>query len=184
MQYMGTLTGGRWFDPGLFRAGMILFSFGVGEDVSFEQEAMKYGVKVHCFDPTPKSRIFMQGLHDDRIDFHQFGIWEKDMEVNFYYPENNDWVSCSLTHMRSDSYFVGSVYRLDSIIGLLAKKPDMVKLDIEGAEYKVLEQMIAEGLLPEILMVEFHSGLPPELSTALSAKYTERYVYDNDYLYL
>jgi hypothetical protein len=35
---------------------------------------------------------------------------------------------------------------------------DILKLDIAGAEYAVLDQMIADRILPECLLVEFHQG--------------------------
>jgi len=33
---------------------------------------------------------------------------------------------------------------------------DLLKIDIEGAEYQVLDNMLHENILPTILCIEFH----------------------------
>ena len=35
---------------------------------------------------------------------------------------------------------------------------DLLKMDIEGAEYAVLDDMLQSGILPDQLLVEFHHG--------------------------
>jgi hypothetical protein len=40
----------------------VIYSFGVGEDISFDLELIQnYGVVVHAFDPTPKSIQWVRG---------------------------------------------------------------------------------------------------------------------------
>ena len=41
---------------------------------------------------------------------------------------------------------------------LLHEKIDLLKLDIEGAEYGVLRDMLDIGILPTQILVEFHHG--------------------------
>lgn len=182
MEYLGTETGGRWFPTEEIREGMVLFSFGVGEDISFELELLSRGVEVYCFDPTPKSKIYIEALNEPRIHFYPVGLWIKDMDVNFYYPERDEWVSCSITNMRSKDYFVGTVKTLRTIIDELEIAPDILKLDIEGAEYRVIDKM---KTFPPILMVEFHDNEEHGMYVQwIGANYENCFNSNKDYLFL
>ena len=41
------------------------------------------------------------------------------------------------------------------------RKVDLVKMDIEGAEYSVVKDMLASGMLPGILLIEFDEAHTP-----------------------
>jgi hypothetical protein len=52
-------------------------------------------------------------------------------------------------------------YRLCSVVARLQSGvPDLLRMDIEGAEYAVLDDMLATGILPRQLLVEFHHRFP------------------------
>src|ERR1700682_4716227 len=48
---------GAWcFCPEDINANAVVYSFGVGEDISFERELIqRFEARVHAFDPTPRS---------------------------------------------------------------------------------------------------------------------------------
>jgi hypothetical protein len=49
------------------------------------------------------------------------------------------------------------VYRIATLVDMLRlPAPDLIKMDIEGAEYAVLPDLLASGLHPDQLLVEFH----------------------------
>ncbi len=63
----------------------IVYSFGIGEDASFDAALVeKYGLTVHAFDPTPKSIEWVkkQGFSDQFV-MHEYGIAAFDGTVSF-----------------------------------------------------------------------------------------------------
>jgi hypothetical protein len=57
----------------------------------------------------------------------------------------------------SKSSAEGLVYRLGSILGKLGhQRVDLLKLDIEGAEYSVIQDLVKEAIPIDQLLVEFH----------------------------
>jgi hypothetical protein len=73
----------------------VVYSFGVGEDVSFDLDLMnRYGLCVHIFDPTPKSIEWVRSQHfSDQVLFHEYGLAAVDGEISFNPPENPAHVS-------------------------------------------------------------------------------------------
>lgn len=165
------------------------YLFGAGEDISFDIALIRrFGAEVHVFDPTPRAKTHVDGLIDatragrsfpvnndpdisyeievadlERLHFHPIGIWSRSDRLRFYAPANPDHVSHSAVNLqRTDSYFEAEVQPLDQIISECGHAlPDLVKLDIEGAEYEALGAMLAANALPAHLLVEFDEGNQP-----------------------
>lgn len=139
-----------------------IFSFGAGYDISFDLAAVdRFGCTVLVFDPTPKSVAWMSGqILPDRVKFHTIGIDDADGEAEFHSPSNPEHVSFAInrTPAANGSYSVTArVMRLESIIAYLdAAPPDIVKLDIEGFEYRVIDDILSGPIRPTQLLVEFH----------------------------
>lgn len=166
---LGDPNYGAWtFCPeGLTRGG-IVYSFGVGEDISWDLAIIEqYGVTVHAFDPTPRSAEYVkrQSLPREFV-FHPYGLADYDGTALFYPPENSEWVSHTLLRRRSTAgkAIEVVVHRLETIMSLLGhERIDLLKMDIEGAEYGVIEDIlncspVAGGA--EQLLVEFHHRFP------------------------
>jgi len=182
MEYLGTETGGRYFPLERIKPGMVMLSFGVGEDISFELEMMDRGVIVHCFDPTPKSVKYIKSLGRD-VSFYAWGIACKSGKHRFYLPANRDYVSCSIVNLQGTAdYFTAQCYTLADIMHKIGLDHiDILKLDIEGLEYQLLDQIE----LPPILMVEFHSnGDPTDFAWMLTDNYSDVFVNGQDHLFL
>ena len=76
--------------------------------------------------------------------------------LRFYAPRNEAHVSFGRQCRRTDRFFEAQV----STVRELAKKLDdtdieIIKMDIEGAEYAVLSSLMDQGPLPSTLCVEF-----------------------------
>ncbi|KGB54075.1 methyltransferase, FkbM family [Sphingopyxis sp. LC81] len=143
-------------------ADPLIYSFGVGEDISFDLEAIeRFGATIHAFDPTPRSRRWVdkQSL-PSAFKFHPIGLAAKDGEAEFFAPEVDEYVSFSAQPAAlSDPALAirAPVKRLSTIIDELGTGvPDVLKMDIEGFEYAVLDDLIACDLRPAQLLVEFH----------------------------
>lgn len=121
--------------------GALIYSFGVGEDISFDLGAIKwFGCKVHAFDPTPKSKSWVgqQSLPSDYI-FHPEGVAAEDGEAKFAPPTNERHVSFSSTRacsQNSVNVIIAPVRRVLTFIERLGTDvPCIIKMDVEGFEY-------------------------------------------------
>jgi FkbM family methyltransferase len=151
--------------PGSLSESSVVYSFGVGEDVSFDLELIRrFRVELHAFDPTPRSIdwITSQPL-PHRFIFHNFGIHDHDGIAVFTPPENANHVSYSALQRRTTSVSAikGRVHRLATIMEQLGHTDlDLLKMDIEGAEYGVLADLVRCHIPVKQLLVEFHHRWP------------------------
>ena len=184
MHYLGTEYGGWEIPVKSIDTDSNIISVGAGEDISFDTElAKKYGCNVHIFDPTPRARVHFEGTRKlinnsckapinnsttefydidaetfKLLDYHEVGVWEEDKIMKFFSPSNKEHVSHSINNMHNtDEFFEAQCLCLDSICNLLSiNKINLLKLDVEGAEYAILKNMISKKIKPVLLLVEFH----------------------------
>lgn len=154
-------------------AGSIVYSFGLGQNASFELELMRRtGCEVFGFDPTPSSAAWVAAQElGQRFHFIDVGIADMDGELRFFAPDNPDHISYSIRPGKSSRIgrsfgtsasregVTAKVMTLASIMRMLAhSKIDMLKMDIEGAEDKVIQNLSSTSIRPEQFLVEFHHG--------------------------
>ena len=161
---LGTKYGGYHMPSVFVRPGMVCYSAGVGEDVSFDEGLIKrFGCKVFAFDPTPRAASFVQDHCANLLDFsfYNIGVWSEDAIMKFYSPKNSEHVSHSIVNIQKTSdYFEAKCMKLSSIMEMLGHSQiDILKLDIEGAECAVLDNMISESIKVGILTVEFNQPI-------------------------
>src|ERR1700737_666293 len=151
----------RWcFCPGGLNASSTVYSCGVGEDISFDLELIhRFGVRVHAFDPTPRSIAWVQkqSLPTEFV-FHKFGTADFDGRCKFVPPENPGHVSHTLLARKSPWPPVEvEVRRVRTMMDTLGHNHiDLLKMDIEGAEYGVLSDLLDCRIPVKQLLVEFH----------------------------
>jgi FkbM family methyltransferase len=155
-------AGGIWcVCPQYLSDRSVVYSFGIGEDISFEAALLsKYSMMVNAFDPTPRSIqwIKTQPL-PERFIMHEFGIADYDGVATFHAPENENHVSYSLMHkVHSVSESIEApVYRLRTIMEKLGHDHiGLLKIDIEGAEYDVIADVLRSKISVKQLLIEFH----------------------------
>ncbi len=162
---LGSEYGGWEVAIELIDKDSVVYSVGVGEDASFDLALInRYGLIIHAFDPTPKS---ISWVH--RQDFppnfvlHEYGVAGYDGEASFNPPENPNHVSHTILVRAStkDRSITVPVKRLATIMKELGHEHlDLLKMDIEGAEYAVVENMSRSAIRPTQLLVEFHHRFP------------------------
>lgn len=161
---LGTEYGGYVLDSSMMRNNAVFYSLGIGEDISFDLSAIeRFGAAVEAFDPTPKVKkwVASQSL-PDQFHFHDSGIADFDGEAAFYLPPKKDWVSHSMISARqySRECLRLPVMRLSTAMQRLRHSQiDVLKIDIEGAEYRVIEDLVREHIPVRQLLVEFHHRL-------------------------
>lgn len=126
---------------------------------------------VHTFEPNP---VFAPDYRElKRHVFHPEAIWTYDGEIDFYLQDNDfgkgHSVLAEKSNVRGDKSI--SVKCIDFSAWLERTFSDedhvIVRMDIEGAEYDVLERIIDSGAIRRIsfLMVEFHHETYPQLAS-------------------
>jgi len=164
LQRVGSAYGGYFVDESMIRREAVVYSLGIGEDISFDLSLIEnMGVEIQAFDPTPRVRdwIASQTL-PKQFRFREMGIAEFDGEAAFHLPPKADWVSHSMIPARQYSHesVRFPVMRLSTAMhSLQHDKVDVLKMDIEGAEYAVIEDIVRQCVPVRQLMVEFHHRL-------------------------
>jgi len=165
MARFGSVYGGWNVIPAAVSPDSVVYSFGVGEDISFDVEMMRtFGLCVHAFDPTPKSIRWVEAQDlSGHFIFHEYGLAAFDGEARFHPPDNPNHVSHTILEKKlaKEEAIVLPVKRLGSIMAELRhERIDILKMDIEGAEYQVIEDLCETGILPAQILVEFHHRFP------------------------
>jgi FkbM family methyltransferase len=152
---------GAWIVPlELIIPGAICYCVGVGVNATFDVAlAARSGTAVFAFDPTPRTVDYMRALDPAAkgITFLPVGVWNSDTTLRFYAPMNRRHANFSVRDIHGTAeYFTAECHRMSSIMTRLGHSHvDLVKIDIEGAWYEVVSNMIEERSLPDILCVEF-----------------------------
>jgi FkbM family methyltransferase len=145
-------------------AGSVVYSVGVGTDISFDRALIAAtGASVQAFDPTPRSAgwIAKQSLPAG-FHFHPVGLYDRDGELSFFAPANPEHVSFSIAGAGRETAAVTlKVQCLATLMrGLGHARVDLLKMDIEGSEYAVIDDIVKSGYPIRQLLVEFHHWMP------------------------
>ncbi len=167
-QFLGSHYGGWGLDVRKLGPESVIYSFGIGEDASFDLALIDAcGCRVQAFDPTPKSLAWVgRNITEQRFKMHPWALAGEDGELELWLPENPDHVSATLapTGKSSRESFRAPCFTLATILRRLEhERVDVLKMDIEGAEYEVLQCMAADRSIERVgqLLVEFHHWMPP-----------------------
>lgn len=175
-QRLGTRYGGWWVDTRLVGPQPLLIDCGLGEDISFPAAFLQRfpGAHVIGVDPNPRSLAYCHAHCPPGMEILANAFWTTAGEnLTFYLPRSQerlpkgaDGVSGSLD--ASHEYVEGGerietqTVDLDALLARTGRKDcDILKLDIEGAEYSLLEALVANGRIHAArqVLVEFHHGV-------------------------
>lgn len=148
--------GGKWLcDPQHLKPGAVVYSFGVGDDISFDVDmAGLFGCEVHAFDPAPSVKQSFpnyqpgQAVGKGKFWYHPVGLGPTSTKPG----ETDDLViegrKCPVKCLSEFAAELGHQH------------VDILKIDIEGGEMPALLEIIASGTLEKLsvkqLLVEFH----------------------------
>jgi FkbM family methyltransferase len=162
---IGSDYGGWWVPRDLLGSESICYLGGVGSDISFDLGIIEaFGCKVWAMDPTPKTVRWIASLNGlpPQFTFLPVGLSGEAGELRFYLPENPDHISASAKNIqRTKDYFVAPVQTIGQTMEQLGHDHlDLLKLDIEGSEHDTIRQMLADGIRPTVLCVEYDQPEP------------------------
>lgn len=165
-KWLGNDYGGFYVNLDNINEDSIIYSFGIGEDISFDKEIIeKTKAKVYGFDPTPKSIEWVKKNEIKGFEFKKYGIGTENGNSKMYLPKNPDHVSGSVLETKNTGgeYVLIELRTLKSIMKELGHTGiDILKMDIEGLEYAVLKNIIKEQIEIGQILVEFHDRFLPD----------------------
>lgn len=157
-----TVQYGDWvFSPTELHAGGTAYSLGVGEDTILDMALIeRFGLEVHAFDPTPRAVAWIgkQKL-PPRFHFYPVGVAGYDGMAEFAASSKPDDPSFTFVgHANSNAERAQcEVRRLSTLARQLGHtRIDVIKIDIEGAEYAVIDDLLNSELQVHQILVEFH----------------------------
>ena len=163
-KWFGNNYGGFYVIPSFINSNSIIYSFGIGEDVSFDNALInEFQCNIYGFDPTPKSINWVE-MEKKKIgplfNFYEFGIGAHTGEVDFFLPKNIEHVSGSFVNQINVNEKEKVTVLLKSFKDIVSelghKKVDVVKMDIEGAEYLIIDSILDSGIDIDQLLIEIH----------------------------
>jgi FkbM family methyltransferase len=163
----------------------VIYSAGAGEDISFDiilssrfnsniilidPTKRAYDHYIECYNFYKSNKAFSQRIKTDyskillsekpnfsKITFLKVGLWHESGQLKFYKQNNPHNVSQTLIEsMFGNEFEIVPVQNLKSIMN--ANKHsciDLLKIDIEGAEVNVLNNILEENIFPKYICVEF-----------------------------
>ena len=160
--WAGSAYGGFYVVPMKSLRNGIVFSFGIGEDISFDEKLINLykDIKIYGFDPTPKSCKWVaeRCKNIENFMFFPYGISIHDGLQNFYLPKNPKDVSGSLEKNTNTRRKIQVPFKnINTIMNeLKIKQVDILKLDIEGTELAVIPDILKSGFKFRQLCIEVH----------------------------
>ena len=160
---IGSDYGGWVIPPEAIEARSVCYCAGVGEDITFDLGIIgQCNCEVFAFDPTPRAKVHVEKHAQDVPKFHfcAVGVWDEDAMMKFYVPANPAHVSHSVLNLqKTEAYFEAQCKRLSTIMQDNGHaRIDLLKLDIEGAEYKVIDSILHDRLDIGMICVEYDEG--------------------------
>jgi FkbM family methyltransferase len=164
----------------------VIYSFGVGNDVSFDVEAADlFGVPIFMYDPTPNVALFMKDFQGDkRLIFKNQGIYSRDAEVKLYTSDKVLNSSLYPIHGKEKHEIV----RCRTLADFMAENGhdhiDILKMDVEGVSDDVLNQVMDEtDIRPKQIVTEFEiKGIENPLTYLPRILAVAQKLQDNGYL--
>jgi len=161
---------GNWvINPDDITSDSVIYSLGVGEDIEFDQQIIKqFGVTVHAFDPTPNSIEWINATDvSDNFIFHPYGIAATDGELKLYPRVNKRGRKSKVMYTlvnegnANDDAVLINVKQLPTVMNELNHNHiDILKMDIEGSEFEVINEIFKKNIDIKQILVEFHHRFP------------------------
>lgn len=179
---LGTDYGGYIVPEGLLHPEAVYYSVGAGEDISLDVEiANRYNPFIFIFDPTERAEKHFQQVKSDaekgiqtplyknyiypttpqtfqKTTFEKVGLWVRTDVLKFFVPAKQEHVSHSLANLQqTKSYVEVPVKSLDELMKHYKHQEiDMLKMDIEGSEFEVIEDLISKKIPVKYICLEYH----------------------------
>jgi len=100
----------------------------------------------------------LRNISKDNLIFIDKAIHTRNTKLKFYKPKNSNFVSHSIfknKNMSEDFIEVQALDMVEMIRGYNLKNIDILKLDIEGGELQIIEDIFKKKVFPKQILFEF-----------------------------
>jgi FkbM family methyltransferase len=148
---------------GRLSAQSVVVSCGIGCDTTFEESLLRaYGCRIEAFDPTAQAAAYVATRDlPASFTYHKVGLGDSDGEAQFadvQYP-TDEYAAVTLMDLKGHHVALQSfaVRRLPTLLDELAiDRIDVLKMDIEGSEFRAWDDVVALSDRIDQIVVEFH----------------------------
>ena len=141
---------------------VVVYCAGVGQGISFELELAKRATRhILVFDPSPTGVNTMSTCDRTNLTFYPIGFAAQTGTIRFSVPKDAGEGSFSIPQDGVDTIS----FECWDLATIMQKHGDtsidLLKMDIEGFEYDIIDGFLAAGIPVRQLCVEFHPWLKP-----------------------
>ena len=170
----------------------------------FKNKSNGFYIDVGCYHPIHRNNTFLlhkNGWHGINIDIHKFSIdlfnylrpndfnynlavSNKNQVIDMYFQKKLSQLS-TIEEEQAKKVFQGNIKKLkidavtlDSILENIntdSLKIDLLDIDVEGADFKVLEGFSIEKYKPELICIEIHQK---DTKESMISKYLQDFKYE------
>ena len=163
----GANDGGYPMSIKILKKTNYLFSIGLGDDWTFEQNASRINnnLKIFMFDAQVNLKNWIKKLIKELFYFFSLKLSIKKVistillylkYIFFFDNKKNYHIKKNIVN--SQEIIINEEYekKFEDILKLRNKKNIVLKIDIEGNEYRILDEIIKNQKIIEFLIIEFH----------------------------
>lgn len=151
--------GSGWYvDTKVLNRDSIVYSAGVGRDISFEKALIeKFGMTIELADPSPTGIETMEMAENQSplIHFRSVGVAAHSGTLKLGAPADAQEGSYTITNS-SETIEFPCLSLSDWMNSNQHTHIDLLKMDIEGSEYEVLENIVDNNINIKMICCEFH----------------------------
>jgi FkbM family methyltransferase len=140
----------------------VAYCAGVGKGMSFEIELARISnACVFVFDPSPTGISTVENTDTGKLKFYPVGMAAETAVYEFSLPESPEEGSYSVARdgLEKTTFECWSLQTIMQKHG--HRSIDLLKMDIEGFEYDIIDGLLRSEILIRQLCVEFHPWLRP-----------------------
>lgn len=142
--------GGWCICPQAVRKGDVVYSFGVGGDLSFERGlAVRFGARVFAFDPAPATAELAAATSHPLLRFQALTVGGREGRDEVRLPGGGT-VQARMLRLQSHMRLLGH------------RRVDIVRLDVPGAEGDVIRDLVRTDVDVQQLLVAFREPPSPD----------------------
>ena len=131
----------------------LVYSLGLSENLSFDLGMIQqYRAKVHGFDPTIESQIFVAKSHlPADFHYHPLAVAGHDGQLDLYERMGKGG------RKKGACFLKAACKKISTLVQELGhSRLDILKVDVEGSEYSILEDVCLKQIPISQIAVEFH----------------------------
>ena len=144
----------------------VVYAIGIGWFSQWDQMMSEppYNCEVHSFDPTPTGKNHVKSLKNPGFTYHEMGVGITDGYQDVFVPTFGGQFTKTSSVPRNGDHPTTISIPVKTIRTIMKKLGhttlDMLKIDIEGGEIEILQDLFSSPIDIKSVCAEFHSESP------------------------